>query len=356
MTRKQIEDMIDGIDERHISAAAQYDPPGIRQSPERIRTMKTYRTRKPFLIAAVVALALALCVTAYAAGWISPIFHRMQTMFAVPEDGAEVSEAFAEEVGKYKAEIEERNDLYAAAEQYMNDRQPEPETVTLPEFDNSRVTLSERYYDGEHLLLGVNLEEAVPEMAVGYTPDEAQMAEINSVAFFWDVRGNDDLDNLLEQGMDREIYEDYLENRSAYAKEYDLRNLSAIEFDWYLMRKLTSEAYEEAWKILRETGSLCVVDSSVSIGDHITLDDGTDLGPTGQFNLDSSASDAHSGNFFIEMNNLPEQAQNRDELNINLKLKDGRTWYYMELGGPAYFCYETACESFVSFTIENGSK
>ena len=59
---------------------------------------------------------------------------------------------------------------------------------------------------------------------------------------------------------------------------------------------------------------------------------------------------------FWKMNNLPEQAQNRDELNINLKLKDGRTWYYMELGGPAYFCYETAGESFVSFTIENGSK
>ncbi len=356
MTRKQIEDMIDGIGDRNVSTAAQYDPPGSGQTPERIRTMKTYRTRKPFLIAAMVALASAFCVTAYAAGWISPTFHRMQTMFAVPEDGTDVSAAFAEEIDQYRAKAKERNDLYAAAEQYMNNRQPEPDTVTLPEFDNSRVTLSERYYDGEHLLLGINLDEVVPGPVVGYMPDEDQKKKIRNVAFFYDVQGNDNLDDLLEQGMDREIYDNYLTNRSDHAKQYDLRSLSAIEFDWYLRRELTEEAYADAWKSLQETGSLCVVESSVYIGDHIILDDGTDLGPTGQFKLDSSTSDAHSGNIFIEMNNLPEKAQNRDALNINLKLKNGRTWYYVELDGPAYYYYETAGESLVSFTIENGSK
>ena len=289
MTREQIEDMIGGIGDRHIGAAARYDPPGSRQAPERIRTMKTYRIRKTLLLAAVIALALALGVTAYAAGWISPIFHRMQTMFAVPEAGAEVSPAFAEGMDQYKAEAEERNNLYFAAEQYMNDRQPKPETVTLPEFDDSRVTLSERYYDGKHLLLGVNLDEVVPDLVVGYAPDEAQKREIHNVAFFEDVQGNDNLDELLEQGMDREIYDDYLTNRSDYAKQYDLRNLSAIEFDWYLRRKLTPAAYEEAWKTLRETGSLCVVESSVYIGDHIVLDDGTDLGPHGQYYPDQDA-------------------------------------------------------------------
>ena len=356
MTREQIEDMIDGIGDRHISAAAQYDPPGSRQTPERIRTMKTYRTRKPFLIAAVVALALAFCVTAYAAGWISPIFHRMQTMFAVPEAGADISPAFAEEIEQYRAEAEERNGLYAAAEQYMNDRRPEPDAVTLPEFDDSRVTLSERYYDGEHLLLGVNLDAAAPELLVGYPLDEMQKNKIKNIAFFYDVHGDDNLDVLLGQGLEREIYDDYLTNRGDYARQYDLRNLSAIEFDWYLRRELTEEAYEEAWNILRETGSLCVVDSGVYIGDHIILDDGTDLGPTGQFNLDDSAPEAHSGDIFIEMNDLPESAQNRDALNINLKLKNGRTWYYMELGGPAYYDYETVGEGLVSFTIENGGR
>ena len=336
MNREQIETIIGGLADRHITAAAEYAPSGASMSPERIERMKLHHFRKPILIAAVVALALALGVTAYAAGWLAPIFHRMQGMTAVPDP--------------------EREALYKAAEQAVIAQEQTPETVTLPAFDNSRITLSERYYDGKTLLLGVNLEEVVPGMTVGYTPDEAQLAKINNVAFFHDVHGNDDLDVLLSEGMERSHYEEYLDHRTDYAKEYDFRNLSAITLDWMLKEKLSAEEYEAAWKLLRETGHLCVVDSEVFIGDHIVLDDGTDLGVTGQQNVDSDDVSDHSGNIFIEASSLPEAAQNRDALHINLNVKNARTWYYMELGGPAYFFYETVNEVQVPFTVENSGK
>ena len=333
MNREQLTEAVGNLADRHITATAQYDPRGVSGGPERIIPMKTRTIRKPLLVAAVVALLLALGVSAYAAGWLAPIFHKMQGITPDPE----------------------RKALYEAAEQAVNDREQTPETVTLPAFDNSKITLSERYYDGKALLLGVNLEEVVPDLTVGYTPDEAMLAKINNVAFFHDVKGNDDLDVLLSEGMERSLYEEYLEHRSDYAKEYDLRNLSAITLDWMLKEKLSDEEYEAAWKLLRETGHLCVVDSEVYIGDHILLDDGTDIGMVGQQNVDSDDVSAHSGNIFIEASSLPEAAQGRDALHISLNVKNARTYYSMSLNGPAYFYYEQIGEASVPFTVEKSA-
>ena len=333
MNREKISEAVGNLADRHVTATAQYDPRGVSGGPERIIPMKTRTFRKPLLIAAVIALLLALGVSAYAAGWFAPIFHKMQGMTPDTEQKA----------------------LYKAAEQAVIDQEQTPETVTLPAFDNSKITLSERYYDGKTLLLGVNLEEVVPGMTVGYTPDEAMLAKINNVAFFHDVKGNDDLDVLLSEGMERSLYEEYLEHRSDYAKEYDLRNLSAITLDWMLKEKLSDEEYEAAWKLLRETGHLCVVDSEVYIGDHILLDDGTDIGMVGQQNVDSDDVSAHSGNIFIEASSLPEAAQGRDALHISLNVKNARTYYSMSLNGPAYFYYEQIGEASVPFTVEKSA-
>ena len=334
MNREQISEAVGNLADRHITATAQYDPRGVSGNPERIIPMKTCTIRKPLLIAAVVALVLALGVSVYAAGWLAPIFHKMQGM--TPDT--------------------ERKALYETAEQAVIDQEQTPETVTIPAFDNSKITLSERFYDGKTLLLGVNLEEVVPGMIVGYTPDNTLLAKISNVAFFHDVNGNDDLDVLLSEGMERSLYEEYLDHRTDYAKEYDLRNLSAITLDWMLKEKLSAEEYDAAWKLLRETGHLCVVDSEVYIGDHITLDDGTDIGLTGQQNVDIDDVSAHSGNIFIEASSLPEAAQNRDALRIILNVRNARTYYSMTLGGPAYFYYEVVDEVQVPFTVENNGK
>ncbi len=43
-------------------------------------------------------------------------------------------------------------------------------------------------------------------------------------------------------------------------------------------------------------------------------------------------------------------------MNASLTIKCSRTYYYMELGGPAYFYYETVNEVQVPFTVENSGE
>lgn len=359
MNREQLSKAVGEIDDRHITGAAHYAPGSVDSAPERTKIMKTkthFHGRTLVILAAALALALAAAVTAYAAGWFSPIFHRMQSVFAVPEENEEISEAFATEFDHYKTEVEERNARYAAAERAVIDEKQEPETVVLPEFDNTSLTLSERYYDGETLLLGVNLNGVAPDPVVDYEPDAELRGQIQEhMAFFYSEDGDDTIDHWLELGViDQEEYEEILASRSDYAKAYDLRHMTAIQLDSELSQTLDSETYAEFWRLLQENGHVCVVESSVYIGDHIVLDDGTDLGPTGQINLNEF--DSANGDIFIEADRLPETAKNRDALNINVKLKAGRTYYLMELDSPVYAYYETADETLIPFTIENSKK
>ncbi len=317
--------------------------------------VKHFKAKRIITFALAAALMLALGITVYAAGWLAPIFHRMQSMFSIPSKEGESSSEFADVIDQNATNMQERIDLYSDAEQYMNEMQPESETVDLPEFNNSSITLSEKYYNGKELLLGVNLKESVPDIVVGYEPDDDLMGKLSNIAFFWNVKGNDDLDVLLESGMTQEIYDNYLANRTDYAKECDLRHLSAIEFDRMLKKELTPEEYEAAWKALLETGHICVVQSIVYIGDHLRMEDGTDLGPNGQQNMDSNDLDAHSGDIFIEVSHLPAEAQNLDRLDFLLRIKQARVYYYMELGCPAYFFYDLVGESDIPFSVENGA-
>lgn len=353
MNRETITLMLNGLADNYISEAAVFHPVAMQESPERIVHMKK---KKIIILALAAVLVFALGVTAFAAGWLAPMFNKeMQYWQNRLSEGNNTSPEFADVENQYAAYYQEQAELYEAAEQYMNEKQPQAEKVTLPEFDDSSVTLSERYYDGETLLVGVNLYEKVPDIVVGYEPDDELMKKITNVAFFSDVTGNDDLDVLLEEGMMQDIYDRYINNRTDYAKECDFRHLSAIEFDWWLENNLSPEEYETAWKTLRETGHLGVVQSIVYVGDHIKMTDGTDLGPTGQQNMDSNDSYAHSGNILIRASELPAEAQNLDRLDFLLNIRQVRVYYYMELGGPCYSFYDHVATSEVPFSVENGA-
>jgi len=293
------------------------------------------------------ALVLALGVTAYATGLLSPIFSSVKFDTTRP-DKENVSPEFAEVMDDYYARLEEKNSVYDSASEYMNSAQPSPEAVQLPKFHDSSLILSERYYDGETLLLGINFEQQNPGLTIGYEPDAELMERMNNVAFFHDVKGNDDLDVLLSEGMEKDIYNSFLENRSDFAKKHDLRHQSAITLDLMLQSKLSSEEYEKACQMLERDGHICVVESSVFISDHILMDDGTDLGINGQENLEKG--------IFIEAADLPEKAKGLDRLNIQLKVKNVLSYYYWELGCPVYYCTELADETLLPFSIDNATK
>lgn len=353
MNRETITLMLNGLDDNYISEATVFCPDTVQEAPERIVHMKK---KKIIALALAAVLVFALGVTAFAAGWLAPMFNEMKQDYKhMASIEGSVSPEFAEVKDLYAAYYQEQAELFENAEQYMNEKQSQAEKVTLPEFDESSVTLSERYYDGDTLLIGINLYESVPDIVVGYEPDGELMDKITNVAFFSDVTGNDDLDVCLEEGMMQEIYDRYINNRTDYAKEYDFRHLSAIEFDWWLENNLSSEEYEAAWKTLRETGHLGVVQTIVYVGDHIKMADGTDLGPTGQGNMDSNDPYAHSGNILIMASELPDEAKNLDRLDFVLNVRQVRVYYYMELGGPCYFFLDQVATSEVPFSVENGA-
>ena len=386
MTREQLSGVISGLDDRQISEAAVYAPGHAGRPAERKAQMNTVNTEtkaariaesntesyaeryaerkrkrlKPLrlktavIAAAAAVMLLALGISAYASGRFAPIFHRMREMWVVLADVGKTSPEYAEDLERYRRDLEERVDRYTAAERAALEGDAAPETVTLPEYDGSTLTLSERYYDGEALLLGVHLEESVPPPAVVPVPDWAN--SLDSVAFYHDIYGDDNLDHLLAEGMEPSLYDEMLEQRSEHAREADLRNISAITLDWHLKEWLSEADYEAAWQALRETGRLCVVRDSVSLRDHVELTDGTDLGAGGSQNLDSDAPDAHSGDIFLEYADLPEAARDRDALSFFVTVRYSRDWYYMELGGPAYFRHEIVLETPVPFTVENSVK
>ena len=371
MNRELLSQALSGIDERHIASAARFDPKGIYASPERQEDMfeKVYarrKTRQIIALAAAAAIILALGITAYAAGWIPSIFGDAAKKY----DNME--------------EMERVERMKAAAEAVAEDT-PTPETAEIPAMDGSSLTLLESYYDGSGLLLGVDLNAIVPAPVIGYAPDAELLEAIrqpNQRAFVY-ISGEDDiavlrqsleesdlseedyaamtaqldaqerliatgdpddLNHCLSSGyIDQASYDETMAMRTDRGAENDLHYESAICLERYLAETLSEEEYEQLWSELTENGHVCVAVTDAYIGDHILMDDGTDLGFTNQDEMD--------GGLFIEAYDLPDAARGLDELRIQLKVKSGLVYYYMELNGLAWAYHTQPSEQLVSFTI-----
>lgn len=136
-------------------------------------TMKPKRNPISFRRLITIALAAALCIsvlgiTAMAAGWIPNIFKTAQKEYPI---AAEVLEE---------------------AIQVIQTQPQQPETVEIPEMDLSKLTLFERYYDGEKILLGYNLDAIIPAPVAAYEPDAALLEEIKDMATFEHVPSRTD--------------------------------------------------------------------------------------------------------------------------------------------------------------------
>lgn len=342
MKREQISKIISNIDSRQVAEAFQFDPDLCARAPERIIHMK----KRIITIALAAVLMLALGATAYAAGWLSPIFHKIRYVVPDAEDRRPGREA-------YYAELEEKNSVMEAAEQYMNDQQPAPETVKLSGLDNCEITLSERYYNGKTLLLGIRLKTETPEFAAVYEGEEDIRSKVRYLAFAADGSGKDDIDELMAAGLPQLTYDDIMKSRTENAIKYGLHNVSAIVLDSMLIHELSPAEYETAWKHLLETGHLCVVQNHLFVSDGIMMEDGTDLGQTYSLPVTGDDPSVRSGNTFIEVPELPESALGLDRLDILLKVRNVKSYYYMELEGSARYYTEPAGEQLVPFSIEN---
>ncbi len=302
------------VDEKYIEAADKYA--SSRSGQKLLRTV---------LIAA--ALTGLFAATAYGAGWFPSVFHAMRDYLAVPDPESQA--------------------LFEAAEQANVGRKPE--TSQLPELNSSSFTLMESYYDGETVLISFSMDAVTPEPVVGYGLSKKQLADMKSIegsyAYVYQPDGDDSLEHLLETGgLSQQAYENVLNSRTEQAKKHDLRNMSCIELDWDLSRTLSPQDYSEFWRLLDEKGRACVLSCDVYPGDHVLLEDGTDLGPSGY-------QDAEGGTCLM-LSSLPDSVKERDELNILLKLKSMRTYRYMELDGHAYYMTEPDKELLLPVTVK----
>lgn len=269
--------------------------------------------------AIVVALAAAICVsllavTAVAAGWVPSIFGLLKEQF--PQET-----------------------IYAQAEQASQTQIPE--VVELPKMDASKFVLSQSYYDGETILLGYNLEEVLPEPVVGYQVDDALLRELKGM-------------DLMSCGeIDRKTYEAQYGTLPEYVQEHSMKR-DALAMEGELRKMLSPEAYEKMWQLLVQNGYVCVVTQELHLGDHVLVN-GVDTitamadnpGAIGMTDIQTEAGTC------LYLNPLPEAAQNHPSVTVELKVRSGFEYWYLELEGHAYRTYVPNQEQIVSFTLDN---
>ena len=326
MKEKTLLEAFQYVDDRYLDEAA-FTP--ARQKPAR------RRYRRLLTLAAAAVLLLALGAAASASGRL-PFFGTLKKLSADPAEQA------------YYEKAEE-----AAAGQ-------QAEVLSVQGFDLSALTVYEQYYDGENLLLGFRLDGAVPTPSVGYEPSTEQLERMISIpgsyAFTYSEDPDDSLDHQLarfsreddvQYGISQEEYDQWMEGRSENAKEADLRNENNIMMDLRLKERLSPEAYDSFWKLLREKGHACAVFHSLVPGDHVRLLDGTELGAPGWTEVE--------GGSCLEIRPVAETARDRDSLDLCFTVYGYTQYWYMEMDGHAYILYDRDEGTELTFTVDRNA-
>ena len=223
---------------------------------------------------------------------------------------------------------------------HENGYEVDPEVVELPKMDASKFVLSQSYYDGQTILLGYNLEEILPEPVVGYQVDEDLLREIKGTSQSF-------------EGIDRKTYEEIFGPLPEYVQEHSMKR-DALAMEGELRQILSPEAYEKMWQLLVQNGSVCVVTQSLYLGDH-ALVNGVDTVTTLDYNtgmIGMTDIQTEAGTC-LYLNPLPEAGQNQSSVTVELKVKSGFQYWYLELEGHGYKSYAPNQEQSVSFTLDN---
>lgn len=174
-------------------------------------------------------------------------------------------------------------------------------TVTIPEMDDTMITLSQSYYDGEQLMLGYTMNAHVKPAEFGFGPEHENFDKLTPVE-----------------------------------TETTMLNLS-------LEDKLTADEYARFMQTLDEAGSAGVIFYEIFVSDHVLLENGEDIGAHGSVELPN-------GTYMEFATPLAEAAQNQDELHIFFKVKCTPWYYYQDSEGAYYYCAADENE-LIAFTI-----
>ena len=249
MTREQLSRVFCNLDERQIAEAYQFDPDLCGRSPERIVHMKKKRI---ITFALAAALILSLGIVAYATGFVSAITELARSFYKPVPD---------EEMRNERPEAADYNENWnSQMDEWIKIGENSDKTTQSAELeDGTTITLTENFYDGEKLALSYVLNREKPTVDYSFGPDH----------------------------------------------EYFERLSESEGLCWY--QDLSETQYLEIMAKLKLTGKVGFVIRTVDVGDHVTLADGTDIGPFVGGELDGYT-------VLVPQNGLPDSAKGQDEL------------------------------------------
>lgn len=272
-----------------------------------------------------IALAAALCislltVTAMATGWIPGFFASLKEKY--PQDAQ----------------------LFEAAAQANTDTVPE--ITDIPAMDLSKFVLLERYFDGETILIGYDLDLVVADPVVGIEPEESLLKKIKKStrmsSIGWDAR---------EPWMD--------ENSEGYGVKYNFKQ-DGNSMDKMLKGTLSPEDYEKAWDILEEKGYVCVAIRDAYISDHFLINgyDPMDLYDPETNAYGSRTEYTQDMGTCLRLEPLPEDIWDLESVNVTLKINSTVEYWYLDMtgNGRVYYDSSTRESKEVTFEIERSEQ
>ena len=289
MTREQLSRVFCNLDERQIAEAYQFDPDLCGRSRERIVHMKKKRI---ITFALAAALILSLGIVAYATGFVSAITELARSFYKpVPDD----------EMRNERPEAAEYNENWnSQMDEWIEIGENSDKTTQSAELENgTTITLTENFYDGERLALSYVLSREKPTVDYSFGPDHE----------YFDLLAESD--GLL----------------------------------WY--QDLSIAQYLEIMAKLKLTSKVGFVIRTVNVGDHVTLADGTDIGPFVGGELDGYT-------VLVPQNGLPDSAKGQDKLDVVFHVKTYEAYIWLE--GDKVYSYHPIVDSVpVTFEIINNS-
>ena len=203
--------------------------------------------------------------------------------------------------------------LYEAAQEANRDSLPEP--VELPQMKEASLIVHEKYYNGETVLLGLDVKAVEGAPAIGFEPDVDLMKQIRAFGY---TAANPDV----------------LEGKPYPRYAGDMADA--------LRHELTEEEYAQMERSMETTGHCCIVFSNAFVGDHIHVN-GTDMMATYDMDLNSYAGITEGSTpagEAIRLDPLPENAKNQEKVTVTLKISYSFEYWYLDQQGHGYILYD----------------
>lgn len=290
---------------------------------------------KIILVAAIAAGIVG--VTAFASELFPSIFSKAEQ---------ELTEEYTTGWAQNRAELYEK--AAKASEGF------EPEYIDLPELNDSRIIIGEKYYDGENYLIGYRLEENKVPARFDFGPNSP---EFKNMRLNYSRPGrNLTFDECLERGMWSQFEYD---RHKLFLESFDLKCVQRASSYWSLVEDVAPNITDEEWdrvcEELREKGHVGVVCRKNSLEYDVYLEDGTILPNPSRYNspyggTGKGINQTEYGNVFVYYD-LPEEYRDLETLTLYFKFAARDEYHYIDAEKGAKIRSVPAGEVLVPVTL-----